>query len=38
MWRNKPFANDHLDAFFNASVDAGEDFGAFNCKKGFKLE
>lgn len=22
-WRNKPFANDHLDAFFNASVDAG---------------
>ncbi len=21
-WRNKPFANDHLDAFFNASVDA----------------
>lgn len=22
-WRNKPFPNDHLDAFFNASVDAG---------------
>ena len=22
-WRDKPFANDHLDAFFNASVDAG---------------
>jgi len=22
QWRNKPFANDHLDAFFNASVDA----------------
>src|SRR5882724_7613062 len=22
-WRGKPFANDHLDAFFNASVDAG---------------
>lgn len=21
-WRKKPFANDHLDAFFNASVDA----------------
>jgi nitroreductase/FMN reductase [NAD(P)H] len=21
-WRRKPFANDHLDAFFNASVDA----------------
>lgn len=21
-WRQKPFANDHLDAFFNASVDA----------------
>jgi len=21
-WRGKPFANDHLDAFFNASVDA----------------
>jgi nitroreductase len=22
-WRGKPFANDHLDAFFNAAVDAG---------------
>jgi len=22
-WRSKPFANDHLDAFFNTSVDAG---------------
>ena len=22
-WREKPFANDHLDAFFNAAVDAG---------------
>jgi nitroreductase/FMN reductase [NAD(P)H] len=22
-WRDKPFPNDHLDAFFNASVDAG---------------
>lgn len=22
-WREKPFVNDHLDAFFNASVDAG---------------
>lgn len=22
-WRGKPFANDHLDAFFNTSVDAG---------------
>jgi nitroreductase/FMN reductase [NAD(P)H] len=22
-WRGKPFANDHLDAFFNATVDAG---------------
>ncbi len=22
-WRGKPFANDHLDAFFNASIDAG---------------
>jgi nitroreductase/FMN reductase [NAD(P)H] len=22
-WRAKPFVNDHLDAFFNASVDAG---------------
>jgi nitroreductase/FMN reductase [NAD(P)H] len=23
QWRGKPFANDHLDAFFNAAVDAG---------------
>lgn len=22
-WRNKPFVNDHLDAFFNPAVDAG---------------
>ncbi len=22
-WRGRPFANDHLDAFFNAAVDAG---------------
>jgi nitroreductase len=22
-WRNRPFANDHLDPFFNAAVDAG---------------
>lgn len=22
QWRNRPFANDHLDAFFNAAVDA----------------
>jgi nitroreductase/FMN reductase [NAD(P)H] len=22
LWRGRPFANDHLDAFFNASVDA----------------
>jgi len=22
-WRDRPFANDHLDAFFNAAVDAG---------------
>jgi len=22
-WRDRPFVNDHLDAFFNASVDAG---------------
>ncbi len=28
-WREKPFANDHLDAFFNASVDAGIALGAF---------
>lgn len=23
QWRGRPFANDHLDAFFNAAVDAG---------------
>ena len=23
QWRDKPFVNDHLDAFFNAAVDAG---------------
>ena len=28
-WRGKPFANDHLDAFFNASVDAGIVLTAF---------
>ena len=29
MWRDKPFANDHLDAFFNASIDAGIALSAF---------
>ena len=28
-WRGKPFANDHLDAFFNAGVDAGIALRAF---------
>lgn len=28
-WRNKTFANDHLDAFFNASIDAGIALSAF---------
>ena len=28
-WRNKPFPNQHLDAFFNASVDAGIALSAF---------
>jgi nitroreductase len=28
-WRDKPFANDHLDAFFNASVDAAIALSAF---------
>lgn len=28
-WRNKPFPNHHLDAFFNASVDAGIALSAF---------
>jgi nitroreductase len=28
-WRGKPFVNDHLDAFFNASVDAAIALSAF---------
>src|SRR4051812_23911573 len=28
-WRGRPFANDHLDAFFNAAVDAGIALSAF---------
>ncbi len=28
-WRGRPFVNDHLDAFFNASVDAAIALGAF---------
>ena len=28
-WRGRAFANDHLDAFFNAAVDAGIALGAF---------
>lgn len=28
-WRGRPFANDHLDAFFNAAVDAGVALEAF---------
>ena len=28
-WRAKPFVNDHLDAFFNAAVDAGIALSAF---------
>lgn len=28
-WRGKPFANDHLDAFFNATVDAAIALSAF---------
>lgn len=28
-WRGHPFANDHLDAFFNAAVDAGISLSAF---------
>jgi len=28
-WRDKPFENDHLDAFFNAAVDAGIAMQAF---------
>ncbi|MEM7751731.1 MAG: nitroreductase family protein [Pseudomonadota bacterium] len=28
-WRGRPFENDHLDAFFNASVDAGIAMQAF---------
>jgi nitroreductase len=29
QWRGRPFANDHLDAFFNAAVDAGIVLSAF---------
>jgi nitroreductase/FMN reductase [NAD(P)H] len=29
LWRERPFPNDHLDAFFNAAVDAGIVLGAF---------
>ena len=29
QWRGKSFANDHLDAFFNAAVDAGIALSAF---------
>jgi nitroreductase/FMN reductase [NAD(P)H] len=29
QWRGRPFANDHLDAFFNAAVDAGIALSAF---------
>lgn len=29
QWHDVPFANDHLDAFFNASVDAGIALSAF---------
>jgi nitroreductase len=28
-WRGKPFVNDHLDAFFNAAVDAGIALSSF---------
>ena len=28
-WRDRPFVNDHLDAFFNAAVDAGIALSAF---------
>ncbi len=28
-WRDKPFVNDHLDAFFNAAVDGAIALGAF---------
>ena len=28
-WRGRPFVNDHLDAFFNAAVDAAIALGAF---------
>jgi len=28
-WRGRPFVNDHLDAFFNAAVDAGIALSAF---------
>lgn len=29
QWRNLPFVNDHLDAFFNAAVDSGIALSAF---------
>jgi hypothetical protein len=29
QWRGHPFANDHLDAFFNAAIDAGIALAAF---------
>ena len=29
QWRDRPFVNDHLDPFFNASVDAGIVLGTF---------
>ena len=29
QWRRRPFANDHLDAFFNAAVDAAIVLGTF---------
>jgi nitroreductase len=29
QWRDKPFSNDHLDAFFNATVDAAIALSAF---------
>jgi len=29
LWRDRPFVNDHLDAFFNAAVDAGIALQAF---------
>ncbi len=29
QWRGRPFANDHLDAFFNAAVDSGIQLATF---------